>query len=656
MIPMTAGINADSEVDVELSRMLDNLRFMCMGPDGLIVEKYEHYKEQLLKQYSSEDLDDEVVLESDIKEPITTVEQPSIPIASSGPMDSAWSMKSHDLHHTGRSPYSTTDNPYDEKWRFESDDWIQEGIAIDDDGILYFGDFDSYIYAVYPDGTLKWRIRAEGWIDSTPALAEDGTIYVGSWDTGLYAINPDGTEIWRFGSGGSIASSPAIGQDGTIYCGHTQGDIFAMYPNGTRKWRYKTGDGIYSHPAIGDDGTIYCGSDDKYLYALNPNGTLKWRFKTGAELGIGGAPSIADDGTVYIAGTWDNYLYALNPNGTIKWKCDIIVSCSNPSIDNNGTIYVGGDEKLYAVYPNGTLKWSCFLGNGRWVSSGSAPAISADGTIYVGTNIGSGVEGGDIIAVNSNGTIRFRKKIANRWIDSSPSIAEDGTVYIGTANEGADYLYAFGVAELEVDANGPHYGLVNEPMQFTGTSSGGYQPHRYLWEFGDTQTSEEQNPIHTYTSPDNYDVVLTVTDDKSNTEIDTTFAWIQESNTAPDKPTINGPIQGTVGVTYDYTFSATDPDDSIVYIYVHWGDGSDTGWKGPYDSGQEVTFSHKWTTENTFTINAQAKDPYDAEGPWETLDVTIPRDKSTSNVLFRLMERFPMLQKLLLFISYNIKI
>ena len=41
--------------------------------------------------------------------------------SSSGPMDSAWPMKCHDNRHTGRSPYSTADNPYDEVWRFECD-------------------------------------------------------------------------------------------------------------------------------------------------------------------------------------------------------------------------------------------------------------------------------------------------------------------------------------------------------------------------------------------------------------------------------------------------------------------------------------------------------------------------------------------------------
>ena len=87
-----------------------------------------------------------------------------------GPMDSPWPMYCHDTRHTGRSPYSTVDNPLVEKWRFAADDWVRGGIAIDNDGILYFGDCDFYIYAVYPNGTEKWRYKTIGWITSTPLI------------------------------------------------------------------------------------------------------------------------------------------------------------------------------------------------------------------------------------------------------------------------------------------------------------------------------------------------------------------------------------------------------------------------------------------------------------------------------------------------------
>jgi len=378
------------------------------------------------------------------------------PTALSGPMDSPWPMKSHDTHHTGRSPYSTADNQLVEKWRFvTTDGYVEAGSVIDKDGIIYFGELSMghNLYALYPNGDLKWTYDTNGWIWSTPAINEDGTIYIGSLDCYLHAINPDGTEKWTCNVGGNIVTSPAIADDGTIYYGTSTGElckIGAINPNGTKKWEYKVGDVITSDPAIADDGTIYIGSQDSYLYAMYPNGTLRWRFKT--ERRIMGHPSIADDGTIYL-GAYDSYLYALYPNGTMKWKFLMYSSISgSPSIGTDGTIYACSSN-LYAINPNGTLIWEFDFGPNRWVG-GSCPVISADGTIFVGVRYSDGV-GGELIAVNSDGTERWRsERLCNRWIDSSPCIGADGTVYIGSSTFKSNYigyLHAFG----SVDSNEP---------------------------------------------------------------------------------------------------------------------------------------------------------------------------------------------------------
>jgi len=364
-----------------------------------------------------------------------------------------------------------------EKWRFRTrygyGGGIDGGPIIGDDGIIFFGSKDYYVYALYANGTLKWKYETGDWITSAPALAEDGTLYIGSWDCKLYAFNSNTGKLkWKVGaSGGSIGSSPALAVDGTIYFGTmkgmNEGEIIAVNPNGTIKWKYPTGYYITSDPAIGDDGTVYIGSGDTYFYAINPNGTLKWRFKT--DHYIKGPPSIADDGTIYI-GSWDDYLYALHPdNGTIKWKCKVGEGTeTNPSIAEDGTIYVGGD-KLWAIYPNGTKKWSFDLGDGRHVHK-SCPAISSEGTVYVGTNIGS-TSGGDIIAINPNGTEKWRKRICYEWCDSSPCIGKDGTIYIGSQCEGHGYLHAFGPVESNSPPepptiSGKTYGKIGEEYEY----------------------------------------------------------------------------------------------------------------------------------------------------------------------------------------------
>jgi len=482
----SVSFGEDSEI-IKQNNKLDDLAFYCTTPNVFNEVKFEYYRKQLLKQDSDEDMKEYKV--SDSEETMTLLNQQLIMNLSNGPMDSAWPMQSHDLHHTGLSPYSTADNLGIEKWRFECD-WVEDTPVISDDGTIYVGggynDLPWYLIAVNPNGTLKWRFKTDGLIlGSSPAIDEDGTIYVGSWDSFLYAIYPNGTLKWKVGTGASIGSSPAIGDNGTIYFGTLEpgNSIIAISPNGTIKWIYQTGSWITSDPAISDDDTIYIGSADTYLYAMNPDGTLKWRFKTGHY--IKGPPSIANDGTIYI-GSWDDYLYALYPNGTMKWKISVGYGTeTNPSMANDGTVYVGGWEYLWAIYPNGTLKWSFFLGEDRHIHP-SSPAISADGTIYFGTNIGD-AGGGEIIAVNPDGIERWRKLIADNWVDSSPSISEDGTVYIGSAYDiKRGYLHAFG----PIESNSPP-----EAPSISGETNGKVG-EKYWYSIG--AVDPDNNPISLY--------------------------------------------------------------------------------------------------------------------------------------------------------------
>jgi outer membrane protein assembly factor BamB len=390
--------------------------------------------------------------------------EPQSNIQSEGPMDSAWSMYCHDLHHTSQSQYSTVDNQGYEKWRFRTIDQgaIETSAVIDSNGTIYVGTMgvDTNLYALYPNGTIKWSYSVGLLIWDTPAIAEDGTIYVASWDNYLHAVNPNGTRKWRFDFKANPSNSPSIGKDGTIYCGDTNSNIYAINPNGTLKWKYTTG-GWPSSAAIGDDGIIYIGSEDNYIYAFYPNGTIKWRFNTGGWVWY--STSIASDGTIYVPyfDELNGYIYALYPNnGTIIWKTSIGgPRTQSVGIANDGTLYVGS-KKLRAYYPtNGTLKW--YIDVDGFIHT--SPAISADGTIYI--SVDRDGSGGDLVAVNPNGTIKWKEQISNNYARSSPCIGKDGTVYVGSSwdtwptgiNYG--YLHAFN----QMDPNAPTTPEINGP-------------------------------------------------------------------------------------------------------------------------------------------------------------------------------------------------
>jgi len=77
-----------------------------------------------------------------------------------------------------------------------------------------------------------------------------------------------------------------------------------------------------------------------------------------------------------------------------------------------------------------------------------------------------------------------------------------------------------------VEAYGPYEGIAIKPLQLTGDIFGGSPPYTCHWNFGDNQTSTEQNPKHTYTQHGNYTIFFTVFDNNGNQSTDTATAII----------------------------------------------------------------------------------------------------------------------------------
>lgn len=156
--------------------------------------------------------------------------------------------------------------------------------AIGEDGTIYIG-VDPYgaaildepvvvgnsFYAINPDGTRKWNFPTDDGVETSPGIGPDGTIYFGSYDSTIYAVTDGGTEgilKWSYKTGGVVDASPTIGADGTMYIGSRDSTLYAFNPDGSIRWTYKAGDDIESSVTIAGDGTIYFGCFDGKLYAL----------------------------------------------------------------------------------------------------------------------------------------------------------------------------------------------------------------------------------------------------------------------------------------------------------------------------------------------------------------------------------------------------
>ncbi len=201
--------------------------------------------------------------------------------------------------------------------------------------------------------------------------------------------------------------------------------------------------------------------------------------------------------------------------------------------------------------------------------------------------------------------------------------------------------------------DGPNLGAVGIEYEYAFVSDDPDEDEvSYYIEWGDgdivewigpNASGEEVKISHTWNSTGDYELRAKAKDvhDAESEWSDVLPITIVEDE-PPNTPDISGPPSGKPGKEYEYAFVSTDLDEDNVYFYIEWGDDQVEEWIGPYASGEEATASHTWDKKGNYTIKAKARDIYNAESNWGTLEVIIPRNKPFNfNLLGWLFERFP---------------
>ena len=124
------------------------------------------------------------------------------------------------------------------------------------------------------------------------------------------------------------------------------------------------------------------------------------------------------------------------------------------------------------------------------------------------------------------------------------------------------------------------------------------------------------------------------------------------SNQPPIAPTIDGPTKCKPGIDYDYTFVSIDPNSDNIWYHLCWGDKEIIYIYGPFPSGKELKLSYNWADKGTYTITCWARDIYNATSDVSTLEVTVPRTRTSFITLFYwFLEHFSILERLLFLIK-----
>jgi len=201
--------------------------------------------------------------------------------------------------------------------------------AIGEDGTIYVGTdpygaayqipviADTNFWAINPDGSLKWAFETGNGVESSPAIGPDGTVYFGSYDSCLYAVADSGTfgfQKWKFKTDGQIDGSPTVDGDGNIYFASRDSVLYCLYPDGSVRWTFDLIDGSECSPTIDDKGYLYVGDFSGKLYCIGTGGP---------DVGV---DAILVDDTIYADGTIVPAAIAKNYRGarrSFKTYCHI---------------------------------------------------------------------------------------------------------------------------------------------------------------------------------------------------------------------------------------------------------------------------------------------------------------------------------------------
>ena len=146
----------------------------------------------------------------------------------------------------------------------------------------------------------------------------------------------------------------------------------------------------------------------------------------------------------------------------------------------------------------------------------------------------------------------------------------------------------------------PSQPRVGETITFDASTSSG-QIISYRWDFGDGETGSGITVTHSYDSPGNYEVTLTVTDDKGATDsISRVVTVVKEGGGKPPRADFTfSPSNPYTGEIVQFTDKSTDPDGTITSWRWDFGDGTSSLKQNP---------THRYQQGGRFTVKLTVMD------------------------------------------------
>jgi len=126
------------------------------------------------------------------------------------------------------------------------------------------------------------------------------------------------------------------------------------------------------------------------------------------------------------------------------------------------------------------------------------------------------------------------------------------------------------------------------------------------------------------------DYTMTILDPDSSVREVTPSNW--QGNLPPVEPTApSGPTMVVSADSSAYRTSSTDPENDQVFYMFDWGDSTNSGWQGPFASGDTCAGYHRWTESGTHNVRVRAIDNWDHMSAWSDPLSVIVRARGDAN-------------------------
>ncbi len=154
--------------------------------------------------------------------------------------------------------------------------------------------------------------------------------------------------------------------------------------------------------------------------------------------------------------------------------------------------------------------------------------------------------------------------------------------------------------------------LTGQNIYFDDTSTPGSSAIlQWRWNFGDGQTSLEQNPVHVYQNAGNYTVTLEIYDGfQQVSTTKTNYIHVTEA-TAPTAGFVGVPTNVFTGQVVNFTDISTPGSRPISSWFWSFGDGSTSTVQNPsHVYQQQGTYTVSLTVSDGFVSNTAVRDSY----------------------------------------------